>query len=700
MDFFFEPKGVAVIGATPDRFGGGRNLLINLSLGYDGPIYPINPKYEELFDKKCYPSILEVPDPIDLALIFIPARAVPAVLDQCVARGLRGAIIECSGFAEIGAEGKALQDQCLSIARKGGLRLWGPNCMGLIDLSKKYVFSFIQPESWEGTFNPGGVSLIVQSGLLSGGFITTLMDNKTLGLAKACSIGNKCDVEETELLEYFLRDPATKVIAMYLESIPNGRRFFDMARSSQKPIVVLKGGKMPSGARASASHTGSLAGNYEVARGALEQAGVYPADDFFEMVDMARCLEKGFPLPRSLERKPQIAVLTYSGAAGIVTSDHLENYGLALAELSPQTLRRLEEISPPWMPIKNPVDFYPTMEQMGQRKAYEAGIAALHEAPEVDGIIVHMFPSAGSKTTKLAQMLSRIPESGPQKPILFWVFGSGEGYENTRLTLEELGYPVYFEIHRLTKIMARLFEGSQRITVSALPALPEIFVFLKEAIQNRGKTGHRVLDEQESKKWLKAAGLTVVEETSAGRLEEVVSAAERLGYPVVLKGVQEGKVHKTEAGLVKLNLNTPEQITTAYQQMVETGNGRPASFLVQPMLKGDLELIAGIIRDPQFGPAVMLGLGGVRAEVYKDVVFRLAPLVQKDVHQMVTKLKGQALFKGFRGFKPVDMDLLAQWLIRLGELAVSFEQIQEIDVNPLLIVDGKPIAVDASIILR
>ncbi|OGP49496.1 MAG: hypothetical protein A2Y79_09330 [Deltaproteobacteria bacterium RBG_13_43_22] len=700
MDFFFEPKGVAVIGATPDRFGGGRNLLINLSLGYDGSIYPINPKYEELFDKKCYPSILEVPDPIDLALIFIPARAVPAVLDQCVARGLRGAIIECSGFAEIGAEGKALQDQCLSIARKGGLRLWGPNCMGLIDLSKKYVFSFIQPESWEGTFNPGGVSLIVQSGLLSGGFITTLMDNKTLGLAKACSIGNKCDVEETELLEYFLRDPATKVIAMYLESIPNGRRFFDMARSSQKPIVVLKGGKMPSGARASASHTGSLAGNYEVARGALEQAGVYPADDFFEMVDMARCLEKGFPLPRSLERKPQIAVLTYSGAAGIVTSDHLENYGLALAELSPQTLRRLEEISPPWMPIKNPVDFYPTMEQMGQRKAYEAGIAALHEAPEVDGIIVHMFPSAGSKTTKLAQMLSRIPESGPQKPILFWVFGSGEGYENTRLTLEELGYPVYFEIHRLTKIMARLFEGSQRITVSALPALPEIFVFLKEAIQNRGKTGHRVLDEQESKKWLKAAGLTVVEETSAGRLEEVVSAAERLGYPVVLKGVQEGKVHKTEAGLVKLNLNTPEQITTAYQQMVETGNGRPASFLVQPMLKGDLELIAGIIRDPQFGPAVMLGLGGVRAEVYKDVVFRLAPLVQKDVHQMVTKLKGQALFKGFRGFKPVDMDLLAQWLIRLGELAVSFEQIQEIDVNPLLIVDGKPIAVDASIILR
>jgi acyl-CoA synthetase (NDP forming) len=699
MDFFFEPKGVAVIGATPDRFGGGRNLLINLSLGYDGPIYPVNPKYDELFDKKCYPSILDVPDPIDLALVFIPARAVPAVLEQCIVRGVRGAILECSGFAEIGPEGKALQDHCLSIARKGGLRLWGPNCMGLIDLSKKQVFSFIQPESWEGTFNPGGVSLIVQSGLLSGGFITTLMANRSLGLAKACSIGNKCDVEETELLEYFLKDPATKVIAMYLESIPNGKRFFEMARSSQKPIVVLKGGKMPSGARASASHTGSLAGNYEVVRGALEQAGVYQSDDFFEMVDMARCLEKGFPLPRSLERKPQIAVLTYSGAAGIVNSDYLEKYGLALAELSPQTLGRLEEISPPWMPIRNPVDFYPTMEQMGQRKAYQAGIAILHEAPEVDGIIVHMFPPAGSKTTKLVEMLSRIPASGPQKPILFWVFGSGEGYENTRLTLEELGYPVYFEIHRLSKIMADLFEGRQKITVSALPALSEIPVVLKEEIQKRAKTGPRILDEQESKKWLKDAGLTVVEEKTAGRLEEVLSAAQELGYPVVLKGLQEGLVHKTEAGLVRLNLNTPEQVVSACQQMGVEGN-RPTSFLVQPMLKGDLELIAGIIRDPQFGPAVMLGLGGVRAEVYKDVVFRLVPLNPADVYRMVSKLKGQVLFKGFRGSTPVDMDLLAQWLIRLGEMALSLEQIREIDVNPLLIVDGRPIAVDASIILK
>jgi acyl-CoA synthetase (NDP forming) len=700
MNFFFEPKGVAVIGATPERFGGGRHILNNLILGYDGPIYPINPKYEEIFEKKCYPSILDVPDPIDLALIFIPARAIPAVLEQCVSRGVRGAIIESSGFAEIGPEGKALQDQCLSIARQGGLRLWGPNCMGLFDPSRKYIFSFIMPEAWqEGILNPGGVSLIVQSGLLSGGFITTVMGNKTLGLAKACSIGNKCDVDETELLEYFLMDPATKVIALYLESIPRGRRFFDLARHSQKPIVVLKGGKSPAGAGASASHTGSLAGNYEVVRGALEQAGVHLVDDFFEMVDMARCLEKGFPLPRYLNRKPQIAILTYSGAAGIVNSDHLEKYGLPLAELSPETRRRIEEISPPWMPVKNPVDFYPATEKIGQRQAYQTAITALHEDPQVDAIIVHIFPGTGSRTMNLKKMLSDIPESGPQKPILFWVIGTGEGYENARLILEEAGYPVFFEIHRLTKVLAGLFEHCQTGPVSTVPVSLPIPDLLKLEVEKRGTTGPRILDEQESKKWLKAAGLIVVEEKSAEGIEEVLSAAEELGYPVVLKGLQAGKIHKTEAGLVRLNLNTPEQVALAFQQMGVEGN-RPSSFLVQPMLKGDLELIAGIIQDPQFGPAVMLGLGGVRAEIYKDVVFRLVPLSPADVYQMVSKLKGQALFKGFRGSPPVDMGLLAQWLIRLGEMALSWDQIREIDVNPLLILDGQPIAVDASIILR
>jgi acetyltransferase len=698
MDFFFRPKGVAVIGATLDRFGGGRNLVQNLLLGYDGAIYPVNPKYKELFGLPCYPSILEVPDPLDLALVFIPARAVPAVLEQCVARGLPGAILECSGFAEIGPEGKALQDRCLAVARKGGLRLWGPNCMGLIDPARKYVFSFIQPESWEGALFPGGVSLIVQSGLLSGGFITTLMAERRLGLAKACSIGNKCDVEETELLEYFLKDPSTRVIAMYLESFPRGRRFFELARTAGKPIVVLKGGQSPSGAKASASHTGSLAGDFAVARGALEQAGVYLVEDFFELVDMARCLEKGFPTSKHQGSKPAVAVLTYSGAAGIVTADHLEKEGLALAELSFPTLERLQKISPPWMPIKNPVDFYPTMEQMGQRKAYRAAIAALHEDPAVEAVVVHMFPPAGSRTTKLAEMLAPVLEKGVKKPILFWVFGSGEGYEKTRLTLEELSFPVYYEIQRLVKVLARLLLTERREGGAPAPVKSRTVSLPTEILSKPEARGRVILNEQESKACLRAWGLPVVQEKAVTTLEAALQAAESLGYPVVLKGLQEGQVHKTEAGLVRLNLQNPSEVAQAFE---ETAAREGVDlFLIQPMLKGDLELIAGVIRDPQFGPAVMLGIGGVRAEIYKDVTFRLAPLTPTEVAAMVERLQGKALLKGFRGTQGVKPDLLARWLMTLGEWALMDETVQEIDVNPLLVVKGEPIAVDASIILE
>ncbi len=303
MKFFFEPRGVAVIGATPKPNTGGLSLITNLTLGYDGPIYPVNPRYSEIVGLPCYPRISEVPDPIELALIFVPAPGVPSVLEECLARGLKGAIIESGGFAEVGPEGKALQDRCLEIARRGGMRLWGPNCMGLIDIRKRYVFSFLTPDAWQDVLNPGGVSLIVQSGLLAGGFMTTLMSHKTLALAKACSIGNKSDVDETDLLEYFLEDADTRVIALYVESFPRGRRFFDLASQGKKPIVVLKGGKSASGARAAASHTASLAGNFELVRGALDQAGVYQADDFFELVDLARTLEMDFVRDRPDEGK-------------------------------------------------------------------------------------------------------------------------------------------------------------------------------------------------------------------------------------------------------------------------------------------------------------------------------------------------------------------------------------------------------------
>jgi acetyltransferase len=571
--------------------------------------------------------------------------------------------------------------------------------MGLIDTSKRYVFSFIAPDAWKETMNPGHVSLIVQSGLLSAGFMTTLMSNRTVGLAKVCSIGNKSDIEETELLEYLFKDPATKVIALYLESFIHGRRFFELAASSGKPIVVLKGGKTPLGAEAAVSHTASLAGNYDLVRGVLKQGGVHQADDFFEMVDMARALEKGFDLQRPPDGKPRIAIFSYSGASGIVTTDHMEKYGLTLAHLSPQSRKQLEELSPAWMPVRNPVDYWPAIEKHGPSKSYKHGIEALHNDPEVDGMIVHLFVGFGIWFLDMKEIMSSIKK--PSKPILFWLMGPEKGREPTRSTLEKEGWPTFHEIHRTVKVMASLFENDRGRREHSEGSSPEFQIprTLTKRIRPFDKEGKKVLDEFEAKKWLKAMNLRVVKEVVARSPEEALKAAKKISYPVVLKGLVEGQVHKTEAGLVRLNLQNVQQLKSAYRKMLRV-KIKPRFFLIQPMLKGDLELIAGVVRDPQFGPAVMLGLGGVRAEVYKDVAFRLAPLNQKDVLSMVSDLEGQVLLKGYRGSKPVNMESLAKWLIKLGTFALKFEKIQEIDVNPLLVVDGEPVAVDATIILK
>jgi acetyltransferase len=525
------------------------------------------------------------------------------------------------------------------------------------------------------------------------------MGNKTLGLAKVCSIGNKSDVEETELLEYLLKDPATKAIGLYLESFIYGRRFFELCLSSKKPIILLKGGKTSLGAEASASHTASLAGNHELTRSALKQAGVHQAEDLFEMVDLARALEKDFYLQEPPEMKARIAILSYSGASGIVTTDHMVTHGLTLAPLSFQTLRRLEELSPPWMPVKNPVDYWPAMDKHGPALTYKHAIEVLHEDPEVDGIIVHLFAGFGVWFLNMKEIMAAIKE--PRKPILFWLIGPRKGEEATRMTLEEMGWPVFHEIHRTVKVMSSLFDERKKRTKELEISPPKFSISqaLKELVDQADKAGVQRLDEHEAKKWFKAIGLNVVKEITVRDLEETLKAADEMGYPVVLKGRVEEKVHKTEAGLVKTNLWTKEQLRAAYEEMSSL-KPKPPSFLIQPMLKGSLELIVGTVRDPQFGPAVMLGLGGIYAEVYRDVIFRLPPLTETDAAEMVSELKGKTMLRGYRGSKPVNMQNLSDWLLKLGGLVLSFEKIQEIDVNPLLIVDGEPIAVDATIILR
>jgi acyl-CoA synthetase (NDP forming) len=454
LSCFFEPKGVAVVGATPDESRGGYNLLKNVASGYRGAIYPINPNHKEILGIKVYPSVAAIEGPVDLALILVPAEHTPKVLRECVSKGFRGAILENSGFAEVGSHGKTLQQECLAIARRGGLRLWGPNCMGLIDAKKGYVFSFMAPALYDAFIIEGGISLIVQSGLLSAGFLFSIMSRQRLGLAKVCSIGNKADITEIDLLEFLLGDPDTTVMALYLESFSDGRRFFELAKSSPKPITLVKGGKSLPGAKASLSHTASLAGNYRVIRGALSQAGVFEAHDFFEMMDMAGVLEKGYEGRQAASMPGRVAILTFSGASGIVTADFLEESGLTLARLSQSTIACLQRLSPDWMPIANPVDFWPAVEKQGPVVAYRQGLSALYADPHVDGIIIHLFTGSGVWGFDPLEIMAGVEDRG--KPVLTLLFGPKDEVECQKRRLEERGWPVFDELHRLVRVMSLL----------------------------------------------------------------------------------------------------------------------------------------------------------------------------------------------------------------------------------------------------
>ena len=457
MEFFFKPKGVAIIGASANPVKGGHFILKNVMKGFKGGIYPVNPGYEEIEGLTCYPSVFEAPDPLDLAIIFVPGPGVPAIVRECAERGIRGVMIESAGFAEAGDSGKHLQEQLLVIRNETGIRIWGPNCMGLVDAVNKQVFSFVLPSIWEGGLATGDVSLVVQSGMLSAGFLIDIMTHGTMGISKACSIGNKADVDECDILEYLIGDPETGVIGLYLESMRDGRRFVDLARRSTKPIVVLRGGKSQTGARAAVSHTASLAGSNAVACGAMAQAGVVEANDFKQMMDLCRSVSD-YPAIQS-KGGGRVAILTMSGAAGILSSDFIEPLGLAVADLSSDSVRALMQVYPKWMPVANPVDLWPAIELNGRKKVYKTAFQAVCADPNVDGVLFHSFVGGIASETDMTDLVA-IARSA-DKPLFGWVMGKRDEVHQFRLHTRELGVPVFPELYRAVECMAAVFKRSR-----------------------------------------------------------------------------------------------------------------------------------------------------------------------------------------------------------------------------------------------
>ena len=453
MDFFFNPRGVAVLGATAKEKKGGFSIIKNLMEGFQGNIYPVNPRYSEINGLPCFAAMDQVPDPVDMAIIFVPAPVAPSVVQACADRGIPGVIIQSAGFAETGESGKSLQNQLAEISRRTGIRIWGPNCMGLMDVVHKKVFSFVTPSIWDEGLLPGDISLVVQSGMLSAGFLIDMMTRDKLGVSKACSIGNKMDVNECDILEYLLADPDTAVIALYLESIEEGRRFFEICKGATKPVVVLQGGKSEKGARAAMGHTASMACNSAIMKGALAQAGVVQADDFRQMMDFSRTLAL---FPKVPSRRPaRIAVATFSGGAGIVSSDLLDHHKLALANLSRDTLRLLKDVFPQWMPPSNPIDLWPAIERSGVDRTYGQTLTAVCADPGVDAIFLHCFVGGLIWQLNLDPLVETARKAG--KPIFLWLIGNEKNSQRFQGEARRLKVPVFRELSRAVECMAAVF---------------------------------------------------------------------------------------------------------------------------------------------------------------------------------------------------------------------------------------------------
>lgn len=696
MDFFFNPKAIAVVGASPNPFKGGCSIMRNLIAGYQGKIYPINPRYDMIEGLPAFPSVSAVDSPVDLAILFVPAHATPGAVEDCIRKGVSGVMIESGGFAETGPEGQRLQQKVFDMARAAGIRLWGPNCMGLVDAVHSRVFSFLDPRALQTGLVPGNVSLVVQSGMLSAGFLVDIMTHGIMGISKVCSVGNKMDVDECDLVPWLLADPDTAVIGLYLETIAGGRRFADICRRSAKPIVVLKGGKSFKGAQAAMSHTASIAGNRRIVSGVLMQTGVIEAYDFKQMMDLCRSLAM---VPAgAADGKGGVSILTFSGGAGIVSSDFLEEMGLSVAELADHTKKSLQAVFPDWMPVANPVDLWPAMEKNAETDVdiYGEAMKAVLADPAVDAVLLHVFVGNFRIRINLPDLARQSRAAG--KPVFIWLLGRRDEAYVFQMAAREHGIPVFQELYRavecLRTVMNRKKHAAAAITAEETGEPSPLSPDMKHLLDHASGP----LDEFISKKILNAYGVPTVREVMTDNVDECLQAAARIGYPVVMKGLQEGGVHKTELGLVCLDIRNKATAMRAFKTLTRKmgGGGR---VLIQKQVRGHVELILGLLRDPQFGPCVMIGLGGILAEAFQDAAFAMAPISRPEALDLIGRIRGRKLLDGFRGSPPVNRDELARIITALGNVGLAHPRIQEIDVNPLIVTEKDVVAVDATFVI-
>jgi 4-hydroxybutyryl-CoA synthetase (ADP-forming) len=694
---FLSPQSIAVIGAS-EKGGVGNAIFSNIVNGYKGKIYPINPSSPTVLGIKAYKSVLDVPEDIDLAVVATPNRIVPTVMEDIGKKKIKGAIIVTAGFKEVDDEGAKLEKYIGSIAKSYGTRIIGPNCLGIMSLSESNIMNLTFLKI---TPMYGGIALLSQSGAICAATVEDAIE-QGIGFSKVISMGNKVDMDENDILELLADDVETKVIVMYLEDIHDGRRFMEISKriitENKKPIIVIKAGRTPEGAKAAISHTGALMGADEIYDALFVQSCVIRVDTMQELFELSTAFSKQ-PTP---PEPGGVVIVSNAGGPAIISTDACSKYGLKMADLS-SSRETIAKVIPPHGSARNPVDIVGDADF----NRFEKVLVEVISNQSVGSIVTMCTPSATLDYDDLARTIVKTSK-GSGKTMLAALMGLAEGTKNKEI-LSEGGIPHFMYAEpaiRTLEAMYRFRDWLKRPAgrLKIYHADKKKVGAVLETVRNSGRKN---LVEEEGYEVLAAYGFTTPKTVLANSNEDCVSAANSIGYPVVLKIASQDIIHKSDAGGVKVGLMNDEQVRTAFSTILQNAktykpDAKIKGVLVQEMVKSGKEIILGAKQDPIFGPLVMFGLGGIYVEILRDVVFRLAPIDEHEASQMVHSIKTIKLLKGVRGEKPSDLGAIVESLQRLSQLVTEFPEIEEFDINPLLVLqEGKGVrTVDVRISLK
>ncbi len=702
LDFIFKPRSVAVIGASTREGSVGHALFRNVLMNdFTGMVFPVNMRAKSVLGVKAYGSVLQIPDEVDLAVLVVPALAVPATLAECGQKKVRGAIVISAGFKELGPTGAQLELAVRDRARKYGIRLIGPNCFGMINCSPKTrlntTFGRVMPRF-------GNLAFISQSGAV-GVNALEYAESEELGFSKFISIGNKADINECDLLSYLKDDADTDVIALYLEDLADPSQFMRIARETAshetrpKPILAIKSGRTTEGAKAASSHTGALAGSDAAYDAFFAQARILRVDTINELFAKAAALAYQ-PVPKG----PRVAILTNAGGVGIMGTDACIRNGLEMAQLTPGTREELKKRLPVTASTGNPVDIIGDADE----KRYRAALELMVADENVDGLIPMWTPTLMAEAVDIANVIADIG-SKSDKPILACIQTMGNSADIRKALLRDHipHYQFPENAARAMAAMAEFGEWSRRPQGDVL-SFPDVKPdVVKEILAKARARPTKFVAEPEGHEILRAYGLPVPQFKLCKTVAEAVAAATEIGYPVVLKIVSPDVLHKTEFGGVRVNITDDAQMKTEFAGLLETVKSKKPDadiwgVLVQQMAPKGTETILGMNRDASFGPILMFGLGGILVEVLKDVTFRIAPLNDVSTDSMVNGIKAVKILQGYRGEAPRDVAKIKECLQRLSQLVTDFTEISELDINPLLVYEqGKgALVLDARFLLK